>query len=201
MYILDTLADWEIGFITAELASKRFLSKNRNLNFVKIGNTLNPITTMGGMVITPDRDMKTIVFQEGDMLILPGADTWMDEKNQGILDIAADIIDKNVTVAAICGGTTALASKGLLDNRKHTSNGSGFLDMFCPNYKGTTLYSNAPAITDGNLITASSFAPLEFAYEVFKKLDVMKPETLEAWFKLNSTREPESFYALMESLK
>ncbi len=56
------------------------------------------------------------------MLVSPGADTWMEEKNQNILKIASDILDKNVIVAAICGATVALANIGLLNNRKHTRN-------------------------------------------------------------------------------
>ena len=56
-------------------------------------------------------------------------------------------------------------------------------------------------VTDGNLITATGLAALEFSYEVFKKTDVIKPETLEAWYQLNKTRDVKYFYALMDSLK
>lgn len=55
LYLLNSLADWEIGFITAELNSKRFLDSSKApVNLVKIGNTKEPVTTMGGIVITPD---------------------------------------------------------------------------------------------------------------------------------------------------
>ena len=48
IYVLDTLADWEIGFITAELNSGRYLNKNRDKpEMIKTGNTLKPIRTMG----------------------------------------------------------------------------------------------------------------------------------------------------------
>jgi hypothetical protein len=55
-------------------------------------------------------------------------------------------------------------------------------------------------VTDGNLITASGLAPVEFAFHVFKKLGVMTPETLSAWHRLFTTRKAEFFYALMKSL-
>lgn len=29
IYVLDTLADWELGYVTAELNSRRFLKKKR----------------------------------------------------------------------------------------------------------------------------------------------------------------------------
>ncbi|HEX2953098.1 MAG TPA: DJ-1/PfpI family protein [Bacillota bacterium] len=201
LYVLDTLADWEIAFITAELNSRRYFAKNTNLELVMVGNTLAPVKTMGGITITPDLDIHHVKFQAGDLLVLPGADTWMDEKNKNILDIVSDVINKKVIVAAICAATAALAQYGLLDNRKHTSNDKGFLEMFCPNYHGSAHYVNAPTVVDENLITATGLAPLEFAYEVFKKINVMKEDTLAAWYQLYKTREPKYFFGLMESLK
>ena len=201
MYILDTLADWEIGFITAELYSRRYFAKNIEFEFVKIGNALEPIKTMGGIIITPDKAITDIKFQEGDLLILPGADTWMNEENKNILDIVPDLINRKVIVAAICGATVALAQIGLLNNRKHTSNDKDFLKMVCPVYNGSSYYMNSPAVVDENLITASGLAPLEFSYEVFKKMNIMKEDTLEAWYQLYNTKESKYFYSLMESLK
>jgi len=201
LYVLDTLADWEIAFITAELNSRRYFAKNTKSELVMIGNTLKPIKTMGGITITPDKDINDVKFQAGDLLILPGADTWMDEKNKKILEIVSKLINKKIIVAAICGATVALAQTGLLDNKKHTSNGQDFLKMFCPDYIGSSHYINAPTVVDDNLITASGLAPLEFSYEVFKKINVMKKDTLETWYQLYKTKESKYFYKLMESLK
>ena len=111
------------------------------------------------------------------------------------------MINKNVIVAAICGATIALAQKGLLNNRKHTSNGIELLKMTCPGYSGEKFYLNQPVVADNNLITATGLAALEFSYEVFKKTNLMKTETLEAWYQLHNTMEAKYFFALMESLK
>ncbi len=201
LYVLDTLADWEIGYITAELNSGRYLDKTKPpAQIIKIGNTTEPIKTMGGMAITPDASVSEIAFEDGDLLILPGAETWADESHTKILDMVPDLLSKNVIVAAICGATIALANKGLLDNRAHTGNDKEVLKMFCPNYAGEKFYIDKPAVTDGNLITASGLAPLEFAYEVFKKTSVMRPKTLEAWYQLYATKEAKYFFVLMESL-
>lgn len=202
IYILNTLADWEIGYLTAELNSGRYLDKTRpSFELIKIGNTNGPIKTMGGITIYPDEIIDNIRFKEDDLLILPGADTWMEEENKKILDIVSDIIDKKVIIAAICGATIALANRGILNNRNHTSNDMDVLKMFCPEYAGENFYLNQPAVTDDNLITASGITPLEFSYEVLKRINVMKAETLEAWYQLYKTNEPKHFYALMESLK
>ena len=202
LYILNTLADWEISYLTAELNSGRYLDKTRPpVELIKIGNTTEPIKTMGGITITPDETIDNIQFEEDDLLILPGADTWTEEENKKIIDIVSSIINEKVIIAAVCGATIALANKGILNNRKHTSNDIEVLKMFCPEYTGENFYLNQPSVTDDNLITASGLAPLEFSYEVLKRIDVMKAETLEAWYQLYKTKESKYFYALMESLK
>ncbi len=202
LYILNTLADWEIGYLTAELNSGRYLDKTRPpVELIKIGNTTEPIKTMGGITITPDENIDNIKFEEDDLLILPGADTWTEEENKKIIDIVSCIIDEKVIIAAVCGATIALANKGILNNRKHTSNDLEVLKMFCPEYTGENFYINQPAVTDDNLITASGIAPLEFSYEVLKRTNLMKTETLEAWYQLYKTNDSKYFYALMESIE
>ena len=202
IYILNTLADWEIGYLTAELNSGRYLDKTRPpIELIKIGNTTEPIKTMGGITITPDENIDNIKFEEDDLLILPGADTWTEDENKKIIDIVSSIINEKVIIAAVCGATIALANKGILNNRKHTSNDIEVLKMFCPEYTGEDFYLNQPAVTDDNLITASGIAPLEFSYEVLKRTNLMKTETLEAWYQLYKTKESKYFYALMESIE
>ena len=202
LYVLNTLSDWEIGYITAELNSGRFFNKTKTpVDLIKIGDTIQPVKTMGGIAITPNESINNIEFNKSDILILPGADTWLEESNKKIIQLIPDLLNQNVVVAAICGATLALAKNGILNARKHTSNDKEFLKMSCPEYSGEDLYLNQLAVTDGNLITATGLAALEFSYEVFKKTDVIKPETLEAWYQLNKTRDVKYFYALMDSLK
>jgi putative intracellular protease/amidase len=201
LYVLDTLADWEPGHVMAELRSGRYL-KDPALRYsvVLCGSTLDTVTTMGGLQLVPEILIGDIQPAPGDVLVLPGADTWLDPAQAPALRAADRLSDAGILVAAICGATLGLANAGLLDNRPHTSNDPAALKMFCPNYHGTDHYVNEPAVTDGNLITASGLAPVEFAYHVFRALDVMSPATLEAWHGLFTTRQPEYFYALMGSL-
>lgn len=69
--------------------------------------------------------------------------------------------------------------------------------MVCPAYTGEQHYKLQPAVTDGNLITASGIAPLEFTVHVLRALDVFTEQRLEAWYKLYKTQEPRYFYELM----
>jgi len=68
-------------------------------------------------------------------------------------------------------------------------------------YKGAVLYQNQLAYTDGDLITASDVAPLEFACEILKKLNVYTPSVLDAWYHLPKTGEPAYFFALVEAVR
>jgi putative intracellular protease/amidase len=202
LYVLDTLADWEISFLIAEINSGRYLKKGiKTPKIIKVGNNLDAIKTMGGIEIIPDIDVNNMIIENGDLIILPGADTWQNGNNQKILDKIYSIINNDVVVAAICGATFALADNGLLDNKKHTSNNKDYLKMVCKNYKGENLFEDKPAVVDNNLITATGLAPLEFSYEIFKKTKLMENNTSEAWYNLYKTNEPQYFYKLMESLK
>ncbi len=202
LYILDTMSDWEIAFLTAELNSRRYLNHSNHFSKLqRISCSLEPICTMGGMRIIPDEIVSNIKFESGDILIMPGSSAQTDDRNRMLLDKIPDLLENNVTVAAICGATIPLARMGVLDNNYHTSNNLEYLKMVCPTYKGESKYLEKPAVTDGNLITATGVAPLEFTYEVLKKMDVMKSETLEAWYGLFKTQEAKYFYSLMESVK
>ena len=66
--------------------------------------------------------------------------------------------------------------------------------------RGESFYLQQPAVIDGDLITASGVAPLDFAYAILNKLEVFLPATLEAWYKLYQTHEAKYFFALMASL-
>lgn len=201
LYVLDTLADWEISYITAELNSGRyFKNKNKTISIVKISNSLKPIKTMGGIEITPDELIQNIDFDKKDILILPGADTWMDVKNKIVIGMVTELLKKDVIVCAICGATAALAEAGILNSWQHTSNDKEYLEMVCSNYNGSNNYINEPVVIDTNLVTATGLAPLEFSYEVLRLTKLFKEETLKAWYGLYKTRESKYFFDLMNTL-
>jgi putative intracellular protease/amidase len=151
LYVLNTLADWEIGYITAELYSGRFLDKNKPpIQLIKIGDTDETIKTMGGISISPEDCIDNINFKENNLLILPGADTWLEERNKKIINIIPELLNRNVVVAAICGATIALAKNGILNNRKHTSNAIEILKMTCPEYTGEKNFLDKPVVTYNN---------------------------------------------------
>jgi putative intracellular protease/amidase len=203
LYVFDGLADWEIGYLAAELASRRYLNGPAEAPELRtFGKNRGEIVTMGGLRVTSDLSLGEVRAEEAALLVLPGGDSWNDPRgDEGIAELAAAFLEAGIPVAAICGATFSLARAGLLDARRHTSNDPGYLKAVAPDYRGQKLYRDEGAVTDGKLITASGLASLEFARETLCTLDVMKKETLDAWYELNRTRSGAQFYALEASLK
>lgn len=201
VYVLDTLADWEIGYLTAELHSRRFFKKDAEEIMLKyVGRTKKSITTMGGVTIMPDCEISEIVMDKTSVLLLPGADTWNDSCHETILEIAKELLEIGATVGAICGATTALARTGILDNRHHTSNGAGFLDMMVPQYRGQSYYVDCLSYADDNLITAGSTGALMWAKLIIERLHVFEPDALKAWYDYFRTGEAQYFFRLMQAV-
>lgn len=195
------MSDWEYGYLIAELNSGRYFKKDiAPLKVITVGATKEMITTMGGLSIKPDISLDECTLERNDLLILPGGTTWSEEIHQPILERVGEALKLGVVVAAICGAVEALANMGYLDARKHTSNNLEYTKMVCPDYKGEKFYEMESAVSDANLVTASGIAPLEFAAEVLKKMDVFAPDTLQSWYNLNKTHQPEYFFQLMNSI-
>jgi putative intracellular protease/amidase len=201
LYLLDTLADWEPGYLIAELTSGRYFAEpGTSLPVRTVGATTEPIRTKGGLQLTPELTVAGLDPADSAVLILPGGDTWAEPEHAPILAKAREFLAAGVPVAAICGATIALADAGLLDDRRHTSNDPGALAHFAPNYRGAAHYVAETAVVDGDLITATGTAPVEFARAVLGRLGVFKPATLDAWHRLQTERTTASFTALMGSL-
>ena len=201
IYVLDTLADWELGYVTAELNSGRFFKKDAPGVSVKtVGISKRPVKTMGGLTIIPDCVVDDIAVNGESMLLLPGANTWDLPKHSTIIEKADEFLSADSMVCAICGATAALANAGLLDKRLHTSNGIGYLELVSPSYKGQNFYVDKPSVAEHNLITASSTGVLLWTKHIIERLNVFQPNTLDAWYAYFSTGEAQHFFALMQTL-
>ena len=153
--------------------------------------------TIGGVTILPDMTLDELEPSQSALLILPGSDDWAEGKHIEAREKAKAFLAAGVPVAAICGATVGLALSGILDDKRHTGN---HIDQLkATNYQGEALYLDQPAVTDGNLITAGGIAPIDFAYQIFKKLEVYTPQVLEAWYGLYKTSDPSYFFALVKA--
>ena len=201
VYALDTLADWELGYVTAELNSRRFFKEDAPRVSVKTaGISKKPVRTMGGLTVIPDCPISDIAVNKKSVLLLPGAATWNDPIHDAVIDKAGELLSAGAAVCAICGATAALANAGLLDQRPHTSNGTGYLETCSPRYRGQRFYVDQPSVADQNLITAGSTGALPWAKQIIARLEVFRPDTLEAWYAYFSSGSKQHFFSLMRTL-
>lgn len=193
--LYDTLADWEYGHAVAHLRNPQWQKRPGHVTVATVAASPDPVTTMGGLRIVPDLTLDRLHPRDSAMLILPGNDIWNTDAFTPFTRAAARFLDAGVPVAAICGATGGLAAAGLLDDRAHTSNAAEFLQS--TGYRGAARYVDEPAVIDGDLITASGIAPVEFARAILERLDVYEPDVLDAWYRLYGHRDPAGFHTLV----
>ena len=102
VYVMNTMADWEIGYCLAELHSKRFFRKNSREIMVKtVSLSKKPVKSMGGLTIVPDLMIKDIQTNKDNVLILPGSDRWGEAENVEILGIAKKLLERKMPIEDI----------------------------------------------------------------------------------------------------
>jgi putative intracellular protease/amidase len=192
--VYNTLADWEVGHVTAHINRPLWHKTPGRFEVRTVGADTEPITTMGGLRVTPDVTLAELRPEDSAMLILPGNEIFMTDAYTPFTAKAQEFLDAGVPVAAICGATGGLAMAGLLDNRPHTSNAREFLIGL--GYGGKDFYRDEPAVIDGDLITASGVAPVDFARAIMARLEVFEPGVLASWYKLYGNHDPAGFFEL-----
>jgi len=193
--IYDTLADWEVGHLLAELRTGRFTGTPWNV--VTVAESREPITTMGGLRILPNLLLEDLDPASSNLLILPGADMWDAGGGGAFAAAAARFLDAGVPVAAICGATAGLARAGLLDRRHHTSAAAEYL--MATGYAGADHYVNERAVVDGDLITAGPQSPVQFACATLRRLSLMSEPSLQAYQDLFHGGDGTAFPVLMQA--
>ena len=202
VYVMDTMADWELAYVMAELNSKRFFKKDApDVEVKTVGITKNAVCSMGGLTIVPDETLEDIEVKKENMIILPGSNQWNASEHDKILEVALRFRECGGCICAICGATVALANIGMLDEVKYASNGQGFLEMMSPGYKGQNFFIDEPAVRDGNIITASATGGLALARIIIEYLNVFQKNTLEHWYNYFNTGNAQEFFAMMQSLQ
>lgn len=193
--LYDSLADWEVGHLLVELRTGRFTS--RPWQIVTVAESLEPVTTMGGLRIQPDAVLADLDPAASDLLILAGAGFWDTGGGEAYAAVAGRFLAAGVPVAAICGATAGLARAGLLDDRRHTSAAAGYLAA--TGYAGGGHYVDARAVADQGVITAGPQSPVQFARATLGFLGLAPESTLDAYEGVFDRADPSAFGDLMQA--
>jgi len=178
IFLFDGFSDWEIAYLTPEI------NKNDDYELVYFSKSGDPILSMGGLKVMPDVGLTEVEATDMDMLILPGGTAWEVSENSEIKALVMGQFMSGRSIAAICAATTYLAQLGLLDRVNHTSNDLNYLKRIAPKYQGEGNYMSSLAVSDDNVITANGIAPIEFAKEIFLKINLYDVDHTEKWFQL-----------------
>ncbi|QIK62583.1 thiamine biosynthesis protein ThiJ [Leucobacter viscericola] len=211
LYVTETMADWEYAYLTTQIAQAEAAKPGR-FNLMLVGDGLDEVRSLGGLPVRPTADLaellKLVAHTDGDdgvdntadhplaALVIPGGNHY-DASHDRLLETVSQLVDRSVPVAAICGATFLMARGGFLDDRKHTSNASVYLDM--SDYAGGDNYVAAPVVTDRGITTASGIHPVAFTAEVMRLVELYPDNIINAWEQLNLTGEEPYFYELMEA--
>jgi putative intracellular protease/amidase len=190
--ITDGMADWEVGHLLVELRTGRFTGTPWTV--LSVGETLEPVTTMGGLRIVPDLVVADLDPASSDLLVMPGGTLWDAGGGSAFAAAAARFLEHGVPVAAICGATAALARAGLLDGRRHTSAAPEYLAA--TGYAGGACYVDERAVVDGDLVTAGPQSPVQFAVATLRRLGLASEERLAAYEAVFHRGDASAFPAL-----
>ncbi|MGV8936101.1 MAG: type 1 glutamine amidotransferase family protein [Allorhizobium sp.] len=166
----EDFADWECALLMA--VARSYLG----VEIFTATPDGQPVTSMGGLKVTPDGAYAALVPERFDALVIPGGLGWEKGRAFDYGPMAREFHAAGKVVAGICAASSALAEAGVLDRVGHTGNALAAHQQY-PDYQGAALYRDQPqAVCDGRIITAPGSAPVSFAMEILKALDRWTPE-------------------------
>jgi len=163
--LTEGFADWETTLLNAVAHS-----------YYKVATSYatprgEPVTSSGGMRVTPDMAAENVKPEEFDAVIVCGGSAWQGPNPPDIAALLHAAKAKGVLLGLICDGTWAGARAAVLDDVRHTSNGVGYLNA--TGYKGGELYRDtAAAVTDHRIVTAAGTSPVAFMSAIMEGLGV-----------------------------
>lgn len=178
LLVFDGFADWESAHALCGI------TMSGKCEIVTVGFSSEPIRSMGGLKVLPDVTLEQVNLKEATLFILPGGTMWEQGSRPEVIRLLQNLKAKKVPVAAICGATLEVARAGLTKGVKHSSNALEYLKMNLRDYSDEAFYLGDPAVSDGLLITAGGVYSLEFAREIFKRLESFSETQIENWFNL-----------------
>lgn len=178
-YLPQDMADWEIGMTVAELAQGDFTTAPVAITYVSVDG--QPLTTIGGMSVTPDKSVTEVDWSAVDGLILSGGEGWWKGlEGDAVLTQVPQLLQRGAVVGAICGAVNALADAGVLNDRDHTGNHLDSLKTK-PGYAGEARFQENPVAIGGTLVTASSNGAIPLAKAMLLLAEALPADLAEDW--------------------
>jgi len=175
----DGYADWHAAHALCEVR------RPGDWQLKTVGFSMQPVLSMAGLRVVPELTLDQLDVKRAALLVVPGGYLWEHGHGEEAVEAARRVHGAGATVAAVDSGVLVLARAGLLDACRHTSSWPGHIGTHVPNYAGADhCDTQALAVSDAGVITASQLGSVEFAREVIRSLDLYNPSDREHWFRL-----------------
>ena len=111
-----------------------------------------------GVKIIPTKDIPELKVEDYDLLILPGGAKAMEYMRQDmdILKFISDFNSSGKTIASICHAAQLLISSKIVKGRKI----SGYYSIKDDINNAGAVYTDEPAVVDGNIVTTAHYKDL-----------------------------------------
>ncbi|HVT31339.1 MAG TPA: DJ-1/PfpI family protein [Rhodanobacteraceae bacterium] len=184
-YVFDGFADWEAALALCEIR------RPGDFRVRTVAQDRRPVQSMGGLAVLPDLALDEIDPARVTLMILPGGTAWERGEIASVSALVRRLHAEGATVGALAGGVLALAHAGLLDTRRHTGSYAGHIETYAPGYAGSARYAtDALAVGDDRVITASGVGHVEFAREIIRALGLYDERDRDIWYRLFKHGEP-----------
>jgi putative intracellular protease/amidase len=123
----------------------------------------------------PDNTIQELNPDDIDLFIIPGGNPVQLYEKTELKEFILKLNQKNKLIAGICGGAELMAYYGLLDNKEANGDSEGFrVDESNKHIYDKINIVDKDVVRDGNCITSTGQAFIEFAIELGKIMNVYK---------------------------
>ena len=128
--LLPQFAEHELPYLTQPLRSDAMAMKeNPKYENKIVAETMEPVEAISGFRLLPDYTFDTIP-EDYAALVLIGGYGWKSEAAELVVPLVEEAIKKGYIVGAICNAASWMASKGFLNDVRHTGNGIEQLQLW-----------------------------------------------------------------------
>lgn len=173
-YIYDGMADFEISLLLHRLRN------TGKREIISVSENKLKLTAQSGLRYLPDLRIDDVeISDELEALIIPGGP--INNEQNGICQLACEMLKREKLVAAICFAPQFLGRAGILDRYMYTTSCSTekIQNLGCKDPFNRKNYVQSRTVVDRNLITAQGYAFVDFAKEVCACLNIFDSKQQE----------------------
>lgn len=125
----------------------------------------------------PDLTIEELNPEDIDLFIIPGGQPSSLYENERLRSFITALNSKNKYIAGISGGTRLMAKYGILEGKKCTGGTTGIiLDKPTKELFKKSMIVSEDVVRDGNCITSTGQAYIEFSIELGKLMNAYKDD-------------------------